>query len=70
MPNYAVIVDNLVSNIIVADSKEIAEQVTGQLCIEYADEKPAYVGAKYNPETGEIEQLEQVYFMGEPVENN
>lgn len=37
MANYAVIKNGIVSNIIVADSKEIAELVTGLLCIEYED---------------------------------
>ena len=34
MSNYAVIENNAIMNVIVADSKEIAEQVTGKLCIE------------------------------------
>ena len=34
MANYAVIKDNVVSNIIVAESKEIAESVTGLTCVE------------------------------------
>jgi hypothetical protein len=37
MPNYAVIENNKVSNIIVADSKEIAEEVTGLSCIDVTD---------------------------------
>ena len=35
MANYAVIKDGIVNNIIVADTKEIAEMVTGLTCIEY-----------------------------------
>jgi hypothetical protein len=34
MANYAVIENGIVINAIVADSKEIAEEVTGRLCIE------------------------------------
>ena len=34
MANYAVIENGTVTNAIVADSKEIAEEVTGRLCIE------------------------------------
>jgi hypothetical protein len=45
--NFAVLSGNLVTNIIVADSKEIAEQVTGQTCIEYTDENPAVIGLGY-----------------------
>ena len=52
MAYYAVIQDNKVNNIIVADSKEIAETVTGFLCIEYTDENPAGIGWTYDPETG------------------
>lgn len=37
MANYAVIENNSVMNVIVADSKEIAEEVTGKLCIEVPD---------------------------------
>jgi hypothetical protein len=37
MNNYAVIIGNLVTNIIVADSKEIAEEVTKSTCIQYID---------------------------------
>ena len=34
MTNYAVIEHKTIVNVIVADSKEIAEEVTGKLCIE------------------------------------
>ncbi len=44
MANYAVIQNNIVTNIIVADSKEIAEEVTGLLCIEYTEENPVGIG--------------------------
>ena len=33
MANYAVIENELIINVIVAETKEIAEQVTGKLCI-------------------------------------
>jgi hypothetical protein len=35
--NYAVIEDNKVINLIVADNKEIAEEVTGLTCIDTTD---------------------------------
>jgi|LakMenE18May11ns_1017448.scaffolds.fasta_scaffold8807742_1 hypothetical protein len=35
MANYAVIKDGIVTNVIVAESQEIAESVTGLTCIEY-----------------------------------
>ena len=34
MSNYAVIESNIVINVIVADSKEIAEMVTGKQCVD------------------------------------
>jgi hypothetical protein len=40
MSNYAVLDDNsLVTNLIVAESKTIAELITGQTCIEYFNDK-------------------------------
>ena len=44
MAKYAVLIDDVVSNIIIADTKEIAEEVTGSTCIEYTDESPAFRG--------------------------
>jgi hypothetical protein len=37
MANYAVIENNEVINVIVADNKEIAEEVTGLTCIDVTD---------------------------------
>ena len=48
MANYAVIKDGIVNNVIVADTKEIAEAVTGLTCIEYTDENPAGIGWTYD----------------------
>ena len=47
MATFAVMNDNTVENIIVADTKEIAEQVTNKTCIEYTDENPAGIGWTY-----------------------
>lgn len=38
MKTYAVIQNNKVINVIVADSKEIAEEVTNFTCVEYSPE--------------------------------
>lgn len=46
MPNFAVIKDNIVNNIIVADSLEIAENVTGLQCVEY-DTMLVNIGDQY-----------------------
>jgi len=48
MATYAVILGDKVSNIIVADTCEIAEEVTGLICIEYTDDKPAGIGWTYD----------------------
>jgi hypothetical protein len=48
MANFAVITGSTVSNIIVADTVEIAEEVTGCICIEYTDAKPAGIGWTYD----------------------
>lgn len=44
MATYAVLSENIVTNVIVADSKEIAETVTRSECIEYTDENPGLIG--------------------------
>jgi hypothetical protein len=48
MPNFAEIKNDVVANIIIAESKEIADMVTGGVCVEYTDENPAYIGWTYN----------------------
>ena len=48
MANFAVIKDGVVTNVIVADTKEIAELVTGLTCVEYTEEKPAGIGWTYD----------------------
>ena len=55
MSNFAVINGNIVENIIVADTKEIAESVTGKLCVEYVNENPAHIGFGWD-ETNGFEQ--------------
>ena len=46
MANFAVTEGNNVVNTIIADSKEIAEQITGKTCIKYTNE-PAEIGGTY-----------------------
>ena len=50
MATYAVIENNLVINVILADALDIAEQVTGKTCIEYNDSNPAGIGWAYDGE--------------------
>lgn len=50
MKNFAVLDNNTVVNTIVADTKEIAEQVTNATCIEYNEANPAGIGYHYDGE--------------------
>jgi hypothetical protein len=50
MANYAVMIDNIVENIIVAESLEIAQTIIQKTCIEYTDENPAGIGWVYDGE--------------------
>jgi hypothetical protein len=45
---FAVMSNNLVTNIIVADTLEIAEAVTNQNCIPYTDETPVGINWSYD----------------------
>jgi len=47
MAMFAVIIDGVVDNCIVAQSKETAEEFTGHTCIEYTHENPAAPGWAY-----------------------
>jgi hypothetical protein len=53
MPNFAVIEDGTVTNTILADSKAIAEEVTGKTCVEFTESNPAYIGLGYDGTTFE-----------------
>lgn len=67
MPNFAVIDNNKVINIIVADSKESAEQATNSLCVEYTEDNPAYIGLSYDGLL--FEQPESLSIENEVLEN-
>jgi hypothetical protein len=47
MATFAIIKDNVVENCIVADSLEIAQEITGLTCVEYTSENPAGIGFTY-----------------------
>ena len=53
MADFAVIEDGKVLNTIVAESKAIAEEMTGKTCVEYAIENPACIGLGYDGTTFE-----------------
>jgi hypothetical protein len=48
MADFAVIKDGQVINVIVCESKALAEEVTGNTCVEYTSENPAFIGLGYN----------------------
>ena len=52
MANFAVISEGVVNNIIIADTQEIAIEVTGHLCVEYETTSNVGIGTKY--ENGEF----------------
>ena len=58
MSNFAVIINGIVDNIIIADSKETAESVTGETCVEYTADPgvSAHIGLGYDVTTGKFEQ--------------
>jgi hypothetical protein len=51
MAHFAVVSDGSVINVIVADSREIAEEITNTTCIEYDGTNPAGIGWTYDAET-------------------
>jgi hypothetical protein len=47
MATFAIIQNNKVINVIDAPSLEVAQEATGQTCIEYIDSNPAGIGWTY-----------------------
>lgn len=58
--NFAILSGNQVTNIIVADSKEVAEQITNATCVEYTDENPAHIGLGYDGTTFEQPAVKEI----------
>ena len=44
MANFAVLSDNRVTNLILAETKEDAEIATNSSCVEYTENNPAFIG--------------------------
>ncbi len=65
MKNFAVLHDNIVRNIIIADSLEDAESITGLTCVEYKQDQIVGIdflyedGAFVNPVQEEIVELSE-----------
>jgi hypothetical protein len=51
MATFASLSGNIVENLVVADTKEIAELVSGLTCVEYTSENPAVIGGTYDGST-------------------
>ena len=58
--------NNKVINILVAESKEIAEEVTGSLCVEYTEENPAIIGLGYSDGLFEQPPAPEVFYEETP----
>jgi hypothetical protein len=48
MSNFAIIKDTIVINTIVAESKEVAESVTGLQCVEYGENDVVVINGTYD----------------------
>ena len=48
MANFAVIEEGVVTNVILADTLEVAQEVTGKTCVEYTEDSPAGIGWTYD----------------------
>lgn len=52
MKNFAVLNENnIVENIIIAESKSLADELTGKNCVEYDSTNPAHIGGTYDGST-------------------
>lgn len=70
MAYFAVIENNVVENVIVADSLEIAQSVTGKLCIEYTMENPTGIGWTWDGERFIKPRPYPSWILGEDFEWN
>ena len=52
MATFAILRNNVVENIIVADNVETAKAVTRLEAVEYTEDNPAFIGWTYVPELG------------------
>lgn len=48
MAYFAIVENDVVTNVIVADNKELAETITGLTCIQYNDVQDAGIGWAYD----------------------
>lgn len=57
MGNFAIVENGIVTNLIVSESKEVAEDITGKECVEYFSNNPAYIGLAYSNSVFEQPQV-------------
>jgi hypothetical protein len=48
MKTFAIIEDGIVTNVIVAETKKQASDITKQECVEYTESNPAHIGLSYD----------------------
>jgi hypothetical protein len=60
MATYAMMIDNTVENIIMADDKEATETALNCVLIEFTSDNPAVIGWSYDAETGKFIQPVQL----------
>lgn len=68
--NFAVIENGIVTNIIVADSKEVAEEVTQKQCVEYFESNPAVIGLGWDGSTFEQPPIIEPIISQEVLNND
>ena len=68
---FAVIEDGIVTNLIAAETREIAESVTGQVCIESTEYNTAHIGLGYDGVMFEQPNIEEnsnpEHYLGAPI---
>jgi hypothetical protein len=71
MLTFAVIEEGIVTNLIVAETKELAESVTGQTCVESTEYNTAHIGLAYDGVMFEQPSIEEStndsFYVGAPV---
>ena len=68
MATYAMMIDNTVENIIMADDKEATEAALNCVLIEFTSDNPAGIGWSYDAETGKF--IEPVQLTEEETDGN
>lgn len=54
MANFAVLFEDIVTNVIVANTLEDAELATNSVCVESTEDNPAGIGFSYDAKSGKF----------------